>query len=361
MIIDKEFKTLIPSLSIEERNLLKESIKQEGVREPLIIWNNTLIDGHNRYQICNKYNIDYRTKQINFKDRQEALLWIINNQLARRNLSSYDRTVLALRHEEIISPGQGKRIDLVPNGTKLRTSKKVSEIAKVGEGTLQRVKFIEQHANPEQKKRLSTQQDSINKVYHEIRKDLVLNQKIKTIKLPKEEFNIIYADPPWRYDFSQTNERSIETHYSSMSLEQIKEMKIPTEENSVLLLWGTAPKLKEALEVMESWGFEYKTCAIWDKEIIGMGYWFRGQHELLLIGTKGNVKTPKPENRFSSVIKERRSKHSKKPKKVYDMIESMFPNQKYLELFARNKRKNWVSWGNETKIKSYASAGKFVQ
>jgi N6-adenosine-specific RNA methylase IME4 len=200
----------------------------------------------------------------------------------------------------------------------------------------------------EQKEKLSNQKISINKMYHEIRKK-VIQKNVKNISLPKSNFSIIYADCPWRYDFSQTNERSIETHYSSMSLEQLKNIKIPSEKDAILFLWATSPKLKEALEVMESWGFEYKTHCIWDKEIIGMGYWFRGQHELLLLGTKGKVKTPNEKNRISSIIRFRRGKHSEKPKIFYDIIEKMFPNEKYLELFARNRRKNWISWGNEIK------------
>jgi len=78
-----------------------------------------------------------------------------------------------------------------------------------------------------------------------------------------------------------------------------------------------------------------------------LGYWFRGQHELLLVATKGNPKVPEQENRYSSMIKERRTEHSKKPQIVYEMIEKMFPNSNYLELFARNKREGWVSHGNE--------------
>ena len=93
------------------------------------------------------------------------------------------------------------------------------------------------------------------------------------------KYQIIYADPPWRYDFSKSNSRKIENNYPTMELEEIKDFLIPADRNAVLYLWATAPKLKEALSVMESWGFTYKTHAIWDKEIIGMGYWFRGQHE----------------------------------------------------------------------------------
>ena len=167
------------------------------------------------------------------------------------------------------------------------------------------------------------------------------------IRLPEGEFNVIYADPPWRYEFSETSTRDIENKYPTMELRDIKELKVPSAEDSILLLWATAPKLEEALEVMNAWGFKYRTCAVWDKEKIGMGYWFRGQHELLLLGIKGEFTAPEESVRYSSVIREKRTEHSKKPEKVYEMIETMFPKGKYLELFSRNKRKNWTGWGND--------------
>jgi len=164
--------------------------------------------------------------------------------------------------------------------------------------------------------------------------------------LPPGSFDVIYADPPWEYDFSQSNSRGVEQHYPTMSLESLKSLPVPAAEDAVLFLWATAPKLSEALELMDGWGFSYRTDAVWDKEKIGMGYWFRGQHELLLVGTKGNVSAPPAETRFSSVIRSPREEHSRKPALVYQMIETMFPNQKRIELFARGKaRPGWVGWG----------------
>ncbi len=123
---------------------------------------------------------------------------------------------------------------------------------------------------------------------------------------------------------------------------------IPFADDCILFLWGTAPKLKESLTVIESWGFEYKTHAIWDKQIIGVVYYFRGQHELLLIGRKGDPGVPIPENRPSSIFSVKRTEHSKKPDIVYDFIEKMYPDGKYLELFARQKHNGrWTIWGNE--------------
>ncbi|MCL2221267.1 MAG: MT-A70 family methyltransferase [Oscillospiraceae bacterium] len=166
-------------------------------------------------------------------------------------------------------------------------------------------------------------------------------------------YDTILADPPWQYDFSVSNRASIEAHYPTLTLEQIKGMKLPVADNAVLYLWATSPKLREALSVMEAWGFEYKSSYCWDKERKGLGYWSRGQHELLLVGTRGKVgingklKLVRP-TKESSVYREERTEHSVKPNHYYDLIEAMFPEGRYLEVFARRRHsEKWAVWGND--------------
>lgn len=161
------------------------------------------------------------------------------------------------------------------------------------------------------------------------------------------KFDVILADPPWRYSFSKSSTRKIENHYPTMTLEEIMNLKVPAADNSVLFLWATAPKLLEALDVMKAWGFTYKTQAVWDKQKIGMGYWFRGQHEILLVGTKGKFSPPAPSDRIPSVLKFPRGVHSSKPVLLQQWIEVAFPRHTKLEMFAREKRDGWAAWGNE--------------
>lgn len=161
--------------------------------------------------------------------------------------------------------------------------------------------------------------------------------------------NLVLSDPPWRYDFAETDNRQIENQYPSATVEEICDMAPKTQPDAVLFLWATVAKLTEAFEVMDAWGFEYKTSAVWDKEKIGMGYWFRGQHELLLVGTKGKFSPPEQEARVSSVFREPRGKHSAKPSCVYEWIEKAFPAAVKLEMFCRNPRAGWQVQGNESK------------
>ena len=186
-------------------------------------------------------------------------------------------------------------------------------------------------------------------VASEIRKYKQANKVYIKKELPEGTFEIIYCDPPWKHNIEESASRRIDNHYPVMELQDICNMKLPTvADNALLLMWSTAPHLPEALKVIEKWGFEYKTNAVWDKEKIGMGYWFRGQHELLLLATKGVFNTPLPANRTSSVYREKRGQHSKKPNYYYQWIEKCFSDRTKVELFARQKYDDsWEVWGNE--------------
>lgn len=163
-------------------------------------------------------------------------------------------------------------------------------------------------------------------------------------------FAVIYCDPPWEYEFMSVDAWRVDNHYPTMTTEQIcaEAVAAVVTDDAILFLWATAPKLAEAMQVITAWGFTYKTCAIWDKEWTGMGNYFRIQHELLLIATRGDIPPPKTDNRPASIVKFKRStKHSEKPDVFYDIIEAMYPELPKLELFARATRKGWKSWGNE--------------
>jgi N6-adenosine-specific RNA methylase IME4 len=168
--------------------------------------------------------------------------------------------------------------------------------------------------------------------------------------LPPGKFRLIYADPPWRYEHIETENRAIENQYPTMMLDDICAFRVPAADDCVLFLWATSPKLAEAIKVIEAWAFDYRTCAVWDKEKIGMGYYFRQQHELLLVAARGSLPVPEPSNRVSSVIRSTRGLHSQKPTKVIELLESMYPNfskSDRIELFTREPRAGWTSWGNE--------------
>lgn len=169
--------------------------------------------------------------------------------------------------------------------------------------------------------------------------------------LPVGKYNVIYADPPWQYDNKLMQWGAAELHYEPKSTEEICGMNIATPNDAVLFLWVTNPFLGDGLVVTEAWGFEYKTNIVWVKKGLkrpGAGFYVRGRHELLFICTKGSfLPDQRAKEPIGSVIEAEVGKHSEKPEAFFELIEKMYPEGKYLQLFARRHRKGWESWGDE--------------
>ena len=148
---------------------------------------------------------------------------------------------------------------------------------------------------------------------------------------------------------ASTESRAIENQYPTMKTADICDLPIAKmcADDAALYLWATAPKLREALSVLDAWGFEYVTNLLWVKPSIGMGYWARGRHEILLVGKRGKMSPPEATRRPDSVIEADRGKHSEKPSAVRDMIAACFPDAHRVELFAREKVDGWDGWGND--------------
>ena len=183
IIIDPEFRDLLPSLSAEERAELAESLATEGCRDPLIVWNDRdkpiLLDGHNRYAICTEKNIRFSIRRLPLPDRAAAALWILRNQLARRNLTPYARAQIALKREPYLAAQakerQGSRTDLttniVPNSAQcsIKTRKEVAKLAGIGHDTLAKAKIIVAEADEATKADLRAGRTSIHAAYKKLR------------------------------------------------------------------------------------------------------------------------------------------------------------------------------------------------
>ena len=107
--VNQKFKDLIPPLTADERKQLEENILKDGVRDPLVVWEGTLVDGHNRYEIARKHGLEYRVVEKEFRDEDEATLWIIDNQFGRRNLPDVDRIMLSQKRSGVLAEMAKKR------------------------------------------------------------------------------------------------------------------------------------------------------------------------------------------------------------------------------------------------------------
>lgn len=160
--------------------------------------------------------------------------------------------------------------------------------------------------------------------------------------MTNKKYKTILADPPWKYGKGWG--WGAGEYYALMKLEDIKSLKIPSADNAHLYLWCPNGLLPQGLEVMEEWGFNYKTCLTWVKNRSIFGYYFKGQTEQLLFGVKG--KCPPLDRKQTTLILGEIKRHSQKPEESYCVIEKLSPRPR-LELFARNKRVGWDVFGNE--------------
>ena len=175
------------------------------------------------------------------------------------------------------------------------------------------------------------------------------------MNLPNIKYKFIYADPPWSYkDKALAGNRGACCKYPVMSIDEIKNLPVKdiADDDCILFMWVTFPKLNECFEVIKEWGFEYKTNAFtWVKKykngdnFMGMGRWTRANAEICLLATKGKPKRVNAGVR--QIIESVPEKHSKKPDIVRDKIVELCGDLPRLEMFARNKSVKWETWGNE--------------
>lgn len=353
--INEEYSKLIPKHNAEDYASLEASIiGHHGAFESIKInCRDEILDGHTRYDICTKYGLGFTTEAVDLPTELDEKIYVIEANLQRRQLNDFQRVELYLVLEPLLAEKakeqQGRRNDLtfVSNETNvefkpINTLGVIAKKSGISRATAARVKCILAKGSEELKQRARAGKTSIAHAYN-----VVTTQEAHTNPqpLPEGTFNVIMADPAWQYDIQKRG--STLGHYESIPTEEICALKVPAADNAVLFLWATNPKLQEALAVMAAWGFRYRTNMVWVKDKIGNGYYFRGQHELLLVGEKGDMPVPEEQNRPPSVLQAPRRDHSEKPGEVYGIIEKMYPNRKYLELFAREKHEGWMSWGNE--------------
>ena len=187
--------------------------------------------------------------------------------------------------------------------------------------------------------------------------------------MEQKKYNIIYADPPWTFRVysPKGNGRSAVNHYPVMGLQEIKALPVRqiADENCALFLWATFPNLRESFEVIESWGFTFKTVAfVWIKQnrrsdslFWGMGYWTRANAEICLLATKG---APKRQSAgVHQVILSHIEEHSRKPAEARERIVELMGDLPRIELFARQRFPGWDVWGNE--VESSLDMGKLQE
>jgi N6-adenosine-specific RNA methylase IME4 len=320
--------------------------------------------------------MNYETLEKEFEDINAVKIWMVNNQLGRRNLQDFVRGELYSVIEEIIREKakesksekvsyyrqKGEVLSIIDN-TSSNTQKIIAD--KLGWSTGKKAMFdiVKTKAPEEVKEKLRTGEVSINQAYKEIKKEEKKVERVELIQKQIEDikegllpdlvglFDVVSVDPPWPYEGESKNTTSFDSvgrrvanPYPEMSIEQIKSIELPLMDNAVVLLWTTHKFLPDAFEILKEWNLDYKATLVWNKEKIGMGVWFRMQCEFCLVGIKGK---PYWENTtYRDIITESRREHSRKPDCFFEMIEKITMGNR-LEYFSREKRKGWKVFGND--------------
>ncbi len=251
--INNEIMECLPRLSKDELKSLEDNILKNGIREPLVVYKGFIIDGHNRYSIAKKYNLPFETREYNFSSKNQALLWIIDNQLGRRNLTDYSRAELALKQKSFLASEakqrQGSRTDLEnsnikENSSKSSTAEQLASIANVSENTIKRAEYIQNNASAEDIDDLRKGEKSINKVYTETRynNDSEYREKVERKKRTVEDIK-----------------REAHEYYSN-NPEALKELRSRQNGNYGLITQIPLDSLKQYIESIENNGEMVRYC-----------------------------------------------------------------------------------------------------
>ena len=364
---------VMPNLTLQDYEALKSDIAKRGVLIPIEYdEHGNVLDGHHRLRVCKELGLSHWPKFIRKGlSEEEKYQHARQLNLARRHLNQEQKRHLIQdqlrdtphRSNRQIAGGLGvdhktvsaARRNLEATGEIPQLHKTIGTDGKARPAKPIRTTFIDDSEYGLQelfsRAKEIRSEDADVRQKERIKKIERISRGNKTFSTERQ-FPIIYADPPWRYENPPVgySSRSVENHYPTMTLQEICDLPVSeiAHRDSLLYLWATAPGLAQCMEVIKAWGFEYRTCFVWVKDKIGMGWHARNQHELLLVAKRGNIPAPPIESRVASVIHAPRTQHSAKPAVFYELIESMYPHLAKIELFSRSPRKDWAAWGNQS-------------
>jgi len=387
--VDNELKSYIRPLKEEEFEKLKESILIEGIRDPLVVWQGILLDGYHRYKIAQEHGLDYKTVEVELPDRDTAKEWILVNQLGRRNLTeqeaSYYRGKLysarkqshggdrksscqnvnligtaeelgsqyGVSERTIIRDEQfSKAVDKVANeiGEEARNAI-LSGQAKVPKESVEQLIEIKQVA-PEFIEPVLKGEITLSKAIQETKRKQVIeklnNIETKEVKELEGIYDVVVIDPPWPIEKIERDiaPNQVKLDYPTMTIDEIKELKIPCADNCHVWLWTTQKYLPLALDLLEAWDLKYVCTFVWHKpggfQPFGLPQY---NCEFALYARRGSPEFIDFKN-FMACFEAPRGAHSEKPDLFYDLIRRVTAGRR-LDMFNRRKIEGFETWGKE--------------
>lgn len=367
LLVDEEFRALIPPLRLDERSELEASIEADGCRDPLTVWAGTIIDGHNRYEICSRLSVPFTVVEKEFDSRVDALIWIRRNQLARRNLTDDQRAINAERLRQLESQKvksaaatarnlQRSKSDNVSDyepdkKPKRDTRKEMAESTKLPERKLKGAALVIRE-RPDLADKVEQGEIKLADAVREIKRAEVI-QNLESVEAREQKalegiYDVIVIDPPWPM---QKIERDVAPNqvafeYPTMSEAEMAEMKMPAADDCHMWLWTTHKFLPMALRLCDQWGFKYVCTFVWHKpggfQPIGLPQY---NCEFALYCRKGSPKFIDTKA-FPTCFDAPRGAHSEKPEEFYDVVRRVTAGRR-IDIFNRRQIDGFDVWGKE--------------
>lgn len=375
---------IFPLMDGPEFDALVADIAANGLREPIVLLDGQILDGRNRYRACIKAGVFPASRA--YRGEAQPLAAVLSANLHRRHLNETQRAMVAAKLANMPQGFRSDRRSAKLPEVPVVSQSQAADMLNVSERSVRSAVDVQQRAHPtivraaergvlpvsaaaqatklpaDQQREIARMADDghANAVRTVLKKgvraarEIALAQKQRA--LPTRRYGLILADPEWQLEVWSREtglDRAADNHYPTSDIAAIAARDVASiaAEDCALALWGTTPLLVRQLEVMAAWGFTYKSHVIWRKNEQGNGYWFRNEHEILLIGTRGNVPCPAPGTQFPSVIDAPVGEHSAKPEKFAEMLEAYFPNLPKIELNRRGApRSGWDAWGLEAEV-----------
>lgn len=355
---------IFPMMNATELDVLKADIAASEQREP--IWlhpDGSILDGRNRYLACLDLGLKPVTRTYDGPlDTPSLVQFVVSLNLKRRHLDSGQRAFVALEVERMLAEAARERMATSGPGLyggkppnqrfdyPVENTGMAAEQAAIIVGTNRQyvsdAKRISEQA-PDLAAAVKSGDMKITEARRQLQRRTITEE---TPALPTNTYRVIYADPPWKYGNQGLDDYGhAERHYPAMSIPELCALDVRslTDDNAVLFMWVTSPLLAECFDVIKAWGFTYKTSFVWDKVRHNFGHYNSVRHELLLVCTRGSC-LPDVQQLFDSVVTEERTEHSVKPETFRTIIDTIYPNGKRIELFARCAADGWDRWGNES-------------
>lgn len=344
---------IVPEMREDEWNQFLADVKQAGVRVPLEVIGDTVIDGRHRFKAAQLLDI----KQVPVVDApingDTPETYMLKAAVLRRHLTDDQRACLAVRWKDEHKKEAGRppeenrqnnpqqRIGGLNNGHPTQTESQT--LFRVTQGKVDKATKVK-NTRPDLFEKVGTGDIALSNAYRQV-KSIEERKKIENTKPPTGLYQVIVIDPPWQYDNRQNDpSHQISSPYHTMTIDEIIKLVIPAVDNSILWLWVPNAFLPDAFQILTAWGFTYRTCLTWGKNYVGLGDWLGGQTEHCLLATKGNYKVSRYNE--STLLTAPRTQHSEKPDRFYEMVTKLCPGTR-IDMFARKPHDGFTAWGAE--------------